>query len=71
MTSLESKLYVALMGARTIVSATAYVNPQAIKILRLVDAAAADYKRQADAQRPAEDDEEQESEQEDERATGN
>lgn len=44
MTSLEVKLYVALLGARTIVSATANVNPRAMKILRLVDAAAAAYK---------------------------
>lgn len=72
MTNLERTLYVALMGARTIVSATANVNPQAIKILRLVDSAAADYKRCADAERPADDeDEEEDTEQEDERATGN
>lgn len=37
MTSLEDKLYLALMGARTIVAATANVNPAAHKILRLVD----------------------------------
>jgi hypothetical protein len=43
-TPLESKLYVALLGARTIVSATANVNPAALKILRLMDSAAADYK---------------------------
>lgn len=44
MTDLEVKLYVALLGARTIVSATANVNPRAMKILHLVDEAAAAYK---------------------------
>lgn len=43
-TTLEAKLYVALLGARTIVSATANVNPRAMKILRLVDEAAEAYK---------------------------
>ena len=54
MTALEAKLYVALLGARTIVSATANVNPAALKILRLMDSAAADYKKQKDRQRPPE-----------------
>lgn len=44
MTSLEDRLYLALLGARTIVSATANVNPAAFKILRLMDGAAAEYK---------------------------
>jgi len=67
-TSLESRLYVALLGARTIVAATANVNPQALKILRLVDNAAASYKTQSDRERPVEDDEDEE---EDADAAGN
>lgn len=46
MTPLESQLYLALLGARTIVAATANVNPQAFRILRLIDNAAAAYKAQ-------------------------
>lgn len=53
MTSLERRLYLALMGARTIVSATANVNPQAHRILTLVDRAAEDYKRQESREQPA------------------
>lgn len=45
MTALEERMYLALLGARTIVSATANVNPQAFKILNLLDAAMAAYKR--------------------------
>lgn len=44
MTLLEDRLYLALLGARTIVAATAAVNPQAYKILRLIDGAAENYK---------------------------
>lgn len=44
MTPLEDKLYVALLGARTIVAATANVNPAAFKILNLINSAAAAYK---------------------------
>lgn len=44
MNALENKLYLALMGARTIVAATANVNPAALKILRLIDSAATDFK---------------------------
>jgi dihydrodipicolinate synthase/N-acetylneuraminate lyase len=43
-TALENQLYLALLGARTIVAATANVNPQAFRILRLMDQAAAAYK---------------------------
>lgn len=43
MTALETRLYTALLGARTIVAATANVNPAAMRILRLVDSAAAGY----------------------------
>lgn len=55
MTRLESRLYISLLGARTIVSATANVNPQALKVLRLVDSALDDYKRQKDRELPQED----------------
>jgi hypothetical protein len=37
LTALEAKLYLALQGARTIVAAVANVNPQALKIKRLID----------------------------------
>lgn len=50
-------MYVALLGARTIVAATANVNPKAFKIKALIDQAAAAYKRQADAE-PADETEE-------------
>ena len=68
MTPLESRLYISLLGARTIVAATANVNPQALKILRLVDSACAAYKTQKDKERPVEDDEDEE---EDAHAPGN
>jgi dihydrodipicolinate synthase/N-acetylneuraminate lyase len=58
MTSLEAQLYVALLGARTIVSATANVNPRAMKILKLVDDAAAAYKTAKARENPAPTDEE-------------
>lgn len=38
-------MYLALMGARTIVAATANVNPRAAPVLKLIDGAAASYKR--------------------------
>jgi dihydrodipicolinate synthase/N-acetylneuraminate lyase len=57
-TGLEVKLYVALLGARTIVAATANVNPRAMKILRLVDEAAAAYKTAKARETPAPTDEE-------------
>jgi dihydrodipicolinate synthase/N-acetylneuraminate lyase len=57
-TPLEAKLYVALLGARTIVSATANVNPRAMKILRLVDEAAAAYKTAKGRESPEPTDEE-------------
>ena len=57
MTQLETKLYVALMGARTIVAATANVNPRAYKIKNLIDNAIAAYKAQADRETPEEEDE--------------
>jgi hypothetical protein len=46
MTALEDRLYMALLGARTIVAAANAVNPQAWKILNLVDSAAAAYKEE-------------------------
>lgn len=66
MTALESRLYVALMGARTIVAATANVNPRALKVKNLVDAALAAYKAQSDRELP-----EEEAEDEDAHAAGN
>ena len=51
MTALESRMYIALLGARTIVSATANVNPQAIRILKLVDATTEAYKLQEIAEK--------------------
>jgi hypothetical protein len=51
-TPLEDKLYVALLGARTIVTATANVNPKAMPVLRLVNEAAAAYKAQQVKERP-------------------
>ena len=58
MTPLEQRLYISLLGARTIVAATANVNPAALKILRLIDSAAAAYKAQKDRETPPEDEEE-------------
>jgi hypothetical protein len=46
MTDLERRMYVALLGARTIVAATANVNPQALRIKNLIDQVAAAYKAQ-------------------------
>lgn len=68
MTPLESRLYISLLGARTIVAATANVNPQALKILRLVDSAAKAYTDQRASERPVEDEEDEE---EDAHAPGN
>jgi dihydrodipicolinate synthase/N-acetylneuraminate lyase len=51
MTALESKMYMALLGARTIVSATANVNPQAIRILKLMDGTLEAYKSQESAEK--------------------
>lgn len=48
MTPLETKLYVALLAARSIVAATANVNPRAIPVKDRIDAATAAYKAQAD-----------------------
>lgn len=46
MTDLERRLYLALLGARTIVAATANVNPRAMRVKNLIDQVAAAYKRQ-------------------------
>jgi dihydrodipicolinate synthase/N-acetylneuraminate lyase len=46
MTALERQMYLALMGARTIIAATANVNPKAAPILRLVDGATKAFKDQ-------------------------
>lgn len=54
MTALESRLYVALLGARTIIAATANVNPRAFKVKNLVDGALAAYKAQSDRELPEE-----------------
>jgi hypothetical protein len=61
-TALESRLYISLLGARTIVAATANVNPQALKILRLVDSACDAYAKQRQRERPVEDDEDEQEE---------
>jgi hypothetical protein len=42
-TALEQKLYMALLGARTVVSATANINPSVNRILKLVDSALGAY----------------------------
>ncbi len=39
-------MYVALLGARTIVAATANVNPKALRIKNLIDQVTAAYKAQ-------------------------
>jgi hypothetical protein len=52
-TALERRLYVALLGARSIVAATANVNPRALKVKNLVDAALATYKAQSERETPA------------------
>ncbi len=54
MTTLEDRMYLALLGARTIVTATANVNPQAIKILNLVDSTMAAYNRAKGQEAPPE-----------------
>lgn len=54
MTALESRLYVALLGARSIVAATANVNPRALRVKALVDGALAAYKAQSDGELPEE-----------------
>lgn len=54
MTRLEDRMYLALLGARTIVSATANVNPQAFKILALIDGATGAYKTTQGAESPPE-----------------
>jgi len=51
LTPLESKLYTALLGARTIVSATANVNPRVLKVLRYMDEAAQQYKAAKEQER--------------------
>jgi hypothetical protein len=53
-TTLESRLYVALLGARTIIAATANVNPRALKVKNLVDQVLAAYKAQRDREQPEE-----------------
>jgi hypothetical protein len=52
MTDLERRMYVALLGARTIVAATANVNPRAFKIKNLIDQVAAAYKAQEARETP-------------------
>ena len=44
MTVLEERLYLALMGARTVVAANTAVNPMHGKILAFVDKVAGEYK---------------------------
>jgi hypothetical protein len=53
-TALERRMYVALLGARTIVAATANVNPAAFKIKNLIDTVTAAYKAEADKEQPEE-----------------
>lgn len=43
MTALEDRMYLALLGARTVVTATANVNPSVNRILKLVDSALGAY----------------------------
>jgi hypothetical protein len=52
-TELERRMYVALLGARTIVAATANVNPKAFRIKALIDQVCAAYKTQKDRETPA------------------
>ena len=54
MTGLEDRMDLALLGARTVVSATANVNPQIIRILQLIDAATGAYKRAQALEAPPE-----------------
>lgn len=44
MTALEDRLYLALLGARTVVAAQVAVNPAQFRVLDLVDKVAAEYK---------------------------
>jgi hypothetical protein len=64
-TALERRLYIALLGARPIIAATANVNPRALKVKDLVDGALAAYKAQSDRELP------EEAEDEGAHATGN
>jgi hypothetical protein len=50
-------MYVALLGARTIIAATSNVNPAALKIKELIERACAAYKSAADSELPEESDE--------------
>ena len=52
MTDLERRMYVALLGARTIVAATANVNPKAFRIKNLIDQVCAAYKNQESLEPP-------------------
>lgn len=47
-------MYLALLGARTIVSATANVNPRALRIKNLIDQVNAAYKAQEAKEGPTE-----------------
>jgi hypothetical protein len=47
-------MYVALLGARTIVAATANVNPKAFRIKSLIDQVCGAYKTQEGRELPAE-----------------
>lgn len=53
-------MYVALLGARTIIAATANVNPRALKVKNLVDDALNAYKGMSDRETPADDEGEEE-----------
>ena len=46
MTNLEDRLYLALLGARPIVSAQANVNGTTIRVLKLIDQVSQEYKDQ-------------------------
>ena len=50
-------MYVALLGARTIVAATANVNPKAFRIKNLIDQVCAAYKTQEAREAPADQEE--------------
>lgn len=52
MTGLERRMYLALLGARTIVAATANVNPRALRIKNLIDQVTAAYKAQEGRETP-------------------
>lgn len=55
MTSLEDRMYMAMLGVRPIVSATANVNPAgAARQLQLLDRAMEAYKRQKSMESPPE-----------------